>query len=115
MLPIPGQPIIPSAAPSSKINKFLNRSLALKGGKQQSKTWERRTGRSSFFLDYSSYCLIQPNTEFANLQQTLVSFDVTAQLRTLFGIDKSPSAPTSTGMTISRNTCYGFYIILSLR
>jgi len=41
-LPTPGQPIIPSAAPSSKVNKFLNRSLALKGGKQRSKPWERR-------------------------------------------------------------------------
>ena len=55
MLQTPGQPITPSAAPSSKINKFLNRSLALKGGKQQSKTWERRTGRSlSNYLIYSN-------------------------------------------------------------
>ncbi|KAF8798428.1 hypothetical protein BYT27DRAFT_7203520 [Phlegmacium glaucopus] len=42
MLPTPGRPITPSAAPSRKVKKFLNRSLALKGGKQQSKTWERR-------------------------------------------------------------------------
>jgi len=41
-LPTSGQPITPSVAPSSKINKFLNRSLALKGGKQKTKTWERR-------------------------------------------------------------------------
>ena len=55
MLQTPGQPITPSAAPSSKIKKFLNRSLALKGGKQQSKTWERRTGRSlSNYLFYSN-------------------------------------------------------------
>jgi hypothetical protein len=52
MLPTPGQPITPSAAPSSKLNKFLNRSLALKGGKQKTKTWERRTGGC-----LSNYCL----------------------------------------------------------
>ena len=44
-LPTLGQPITPSVAPSSKINKFLNRTLALKGGKQKTKTWERRPGR----------------------------------------------------------------------
>jgi len=49
MLPTPGQPITPSVAPSSKINKFLNRSLALKGGRQQSKTWERRTANIGVF------------------------------------------------------------------
>ena len=59
MLPTPGQPITPSAAPSSKVNKFLNRSLALKGGKQKTKTWERRTGRSLFY----SHCLFKANTE----------------------------------------------------
>ena len=58
MLPTPGQPIIPSAAPSSKIKKFLNRSLALKGGKQQSKTWERRSGTSlSIIIVYFSQIL----------------------------------------------------------
>ena len=72
----------PSATPSNKINKFLNRSLALKGGKQKTKTWERRSGRS-----FSYHC-IYPVTELLNLQQILVSFDVTAQRRTLFGIDR---------------------------
>jgi len=42
MLPTPGQPITPYVAPSGKIKKFLNRTLALGGKKQQSKTWERR-------------------------------------------------------------------------
>jgi hypothetical protein len=59
MLPTPGQPIIPSAAPSSKIKKFLNQCLALKGGKQRSKTWERRTGRSLF-----NYCLFNQILNF---------------------------------------------------
>lgn len=52
MLPTPGQPITPSVAPSSKVNKFLNRSLALKGGIQRSKTWERRPGKP-----FSNRCL----------------------------------------------------------
>ena len=55
MLPTPGQPITPSAAPSSKINKFLNRSLALKGGKQKTKTWERRSGGSSLLIIVTVY------------------------------------------------------------
>ncbi|KAF9042299.1 hypothetical protein BJ165DRAFT_1486713 [Panaeolus papilionaceus] len=36
------KPPIPLALPSKKINHFLDRSLALKGGKQRKKAWERR-------------------------------------------------------------------------
>ncbi|KAF8148645.1 hypothetical protein B0H34DRAFT_668340 [Crassisporium funariophilum] len=42
ILPGAGQPTVPSVAPSRKVRKFLDRSLALKGGKQRTKGWERR-------------------------------------------------------------------------
>ncbi|KAF8874573.1 hypothetical protein CPB84DRAFT_1853557 [Gymnopilus junonius] len=42
VLPSSTNPPTPSTLPSRKINKFLDRTLALKGGKQRAKGWERR-------------------------------------------------------------------------
>ena len=45
MLPNSNQPSVPATLPSRKVKRFLDRTLALKGGKQRTKGWERRPGK----------------------------------------------------------------------
>ncbi|KIM47280.1 hypothetical protein M413DRAFT_7808 [Hebeloma cylindrosporum] len=50
MLPNSTQPSTPATLPSRKVKQFLDRTLALKGGKQRTKGWERRPGE--FIVGY---------------------------------------------------------------
>jgi len=54
ILPSASAPPVPSTTPSKKINKFLNRTLALKNGMQNlhTKGWERRPGIAIYFCTH---------------------------------------------------------------
>jgi hypothetical protein len=50
MLPNSTQPSVPATLPSRKVKQFIDRTLALKGGKQRTKGWERRPGKFIFIV-----------------------------------------------------------------